>query len=61
MGLFLGGMLSTDSEGWSQWAFGTGPILSFNCVFLLLPVMKGLINMMKGNIFLAKVSRIVLP
>ena len=54
--LLLAGVLSTSKQGWSKWSYGTGPVLSMNSVIILLPMMRGLINIMRGSIFLNKVK-----
>lgn len=53
--LMLIGVISTPNNGWGQWAYGTGPVLSFNCVLVIIPMMRSLIHNMRGSTFLNKV------
>lgn len=53
--LVIMGVLSTPKTAWSKWAYGTGPVLSFNCVLILLPMLKSLIHNMRGSLFFNKV------
>lgn len=55
--LLLIGVLSTPNNGWGQWAYGTGPALSFNLVLALVPMMKSLIHNMRGSPWLNKVRK----
>ena len=53
--LMLIGVLSTSNNGWGQWAYGTGPALSFNLVLVIVPMMKSLVQNMRGSPWLNKV------
>lgn len=56
--LLLAGFLThyKDEEGWGLVANGFGPLLSFNCVLvLLLMSLKGITNSLKGSIFAVQV------
>lgn len=54
--LVLVGVFTTEKGGWGKWAYGTGPVLSFNCVVVVLPLLRSLIHAMKGSSWLNKVS-----
>ena len=54
--MILGGILVSEKDGWQRFAYGTGPLLSFNCILVLLTSLKGIIYVSKGNSFLVKVS-----
>ena len=46
-----------DLDGtWSLWAFGTGPVLSMNCVFILLPTLSSLVHAMRNSCWMNKVG-----
>ncbi len=46
-------------DSWRLWAFGTGPVLSMNCVLILLPTLSSLVHAMRGSIWMAKVRECV--
>ena len=52
------GVYSRDEgkEGWRLWAFGTGPVLSMNCVLILLPTLASLVHAMRGSVWMNKVD-----
>ena len=54
--LFVAGVFSTEKSGWKQWAYGTGPVLSMNCVLVLLPVLHSFIHLMRASSWLNMVS-----
>lgn len=56
MMLLIGMLTASDQTGWARAAFGTGPVLSMNCVLVLLPVLYSMINAMRGNMWLNKVQ-----
>lgn len=41
---------------WRLWAFGTGPVLSMNCVLILLPTLSSLIHAMRNSCWINKVG-----
>lgn len=46
-----------DFEGsWRLWAFGTGPVLSMNCVLILLPTLSSFIHAMRNSCWMNKVG-----
>ena len=59
--LMLIGVLATDNEGWKQWAYGTGPVLSMNCILVLLPTLGSLIQAMRNSKLMNSVCQIQLP
>ncbi len=55
--ILLGMVLSSEREGWQRFAYGvTGPLLSFNCVLILLVSLKGFAYSLRGNVFIVRVS-----
>lgn len=40
---------------WRLWAFGTGPVLSMNCVLILLPTLSSLIHAMNNSCWMGSV------
>ncbi len=42
-------------DTWSMWAYGTGPVLSMNCILLLLPTLSSLINVMRNSTWMNRV------
>lgn len=53
--LAIVGVLTAGREGWERFAYGTGPVLSMNCVLVLLPSLKSLIHAMRGSYWMNKV------
>lgn len=53
--LLIIGVLTEERKGWSKFSYGTGPVLSMNCVLILLPMMYSLIHIFRGSSFLTKV------
>jgi len=53
--LFVVGLTVTEREGWNRWAYGCGPVLSMNCVLVLLPTLSSVILNMKNSPLMAKV------
>ena len=47
---------ATDRMGWERWSFGTGPVLSLNCVLVLLPTLKSLVHNMRSSSWMEKVG-----
>ena len=41
---------------WALFAFGCGPVLSMNCVLILLPTLSSLIHAMRNSIWMTKVG-----
>lgn len=58
--LFVAGVFSNERSGWNQWAYGTGPALSMNCVLVLLPTLHSFVHLMRANSWLNKVRQIYL-
>ena len=54
--LLLIGILVTDKQGWKQWAYGSGPVLSMNCVLVLLPTLSSLLQNMKNSRLMSTVN-----
>lgn len=54
--LVLAGVLANDREGVAKWAYGLGPVLSLNCVLLLLPTLTGFKHILNGNSLFKRVS-----
>ena len=55
--ILLGAVLSSGREGWQSFAYdGTGSLLSFNCVLILLMSLKGFAYSLRGNVFIVRVS-----
>lgn len=48
-------------DSWRLWAFGTGPVLSMNCVLILLPTLSSLVHAMRGSIWMAKLFPLTKP
>lgn len=44
------------SGSWRLWAFGTGPVLSMNCVLILLPTLSSLLHAMSNSCWMSSVS-----
>ena len=44
------------SDSWRLWAFGTGPVLSMNCVLILLPTLSSLLHAMSNSRWMSSVS-----
>lgn len=49
------GAYSRNKESWRLWAFGTGPVLSMNCILILLPTLVSFIHAMKNSCWMNKV------
>lgn len=41
---------------WNMWAYGTGPVLSMNCVLILLPTLSSLVHAMRNSKWMNKVG-----
>ena len=54
--LLLIGVLATDRQGWKRWAYGSGPVLSLNCVLVVLPTLSSLLHGMRNSAWMNKVS-----
>ena len=57
----IGAAYSTGRKGWNLLAFGAGPVLSMNCVLVLLPVLSSLIHAMRNSSMMNKVREIRVP
>ena len=57
--LFVVGLTMTEREGWKRWAYGCGPVLSMNCVLVLLPTLSSVILNMKNSPLMAKVCELL--
>ena len=49
------GVLATSHEGWQRFAYGTGPVLSMNCILILFPSLTSFIYAMRNSYWLNKV------
>ncbi len=47
--LLVVGVLVTDRGGWARWAYGMGPVLSMNCVLVLLPTLTSVFDAMRAS------------
>lgn len=52
----IGAAARGGSGGWNLLAFGAGPVLSMNCVLVLLPTLNSLIHAMRNSSFMNRVS-----
>ena len=53
--LLMVGVLATNRDGWEKWAYGTGPVLSMNCVLVLLPTLSSVVHCMRNSTWMNKV------
>lgn len=44
-------------NSWRLWSFGTGPVLSMNCVLILLPTLSSLLHAMKNSCWMSSVIK----
>lgn len=58
-GIGVGAAAGTDRSGWKLLAFGAGPVLSMNCVLVLLPTLSSLIHAMRSSTVMNKVCGMV--
>ena len=54
--LLVGTVAAADGMGWERWSFGTGPVLSLNCVLVLMPTLKSLVHNMRSSAWMEKVG-----
>ena len=54
--LVIAGVFTNDKKDWGMWSYGTGPVLSFNCVLVVLPMLRSFIHAMKNSSWLNKVN-----
>lgn len=52
----IGAAVNAGRSGWNLLAFGAGPVLSMNCVLVLLPTLSSLIHAMRNSSMMNKVN-----
>lgn len=57
-GIGIGAAVCAGRSGWNLLAFGAGPVLSMNCVLVLLPTLSSLIHAMRNSSMMNRVSKI---
>ena len=57
VGLFVVGVTTTKKSGWRRWGYGMGPVLSMNCVLVLLPTLKSLVHNMRSSSWMSRVGQ----
>ena len=55
-GIGIGAAVCAGRSGWNLLAFGAGPVLSMNCVLVLLPTLSSLIHAMRNSSMMNRVS-----
>ena len=56
-GIGVGAAASVERSGWKLLAYGGGPVLSMNCVLVLLPTLSSLIHAMRSSTAMNKVGQ----
>jgi len=51
------GVLLDNNHGLARFAHGAGPVLSMNCVFVLLPTLSSVIVALRSSIWMNKVTQ----
>ena len=55
--LFALGVASSEGSGMRRVAYGAGPVLSCNCVIVLLPTLSSVVTAMRGSVWMSKVCK----